>query len=617
MFIRFLLAALMTGAVQFSVAQTLKDFSDRILKFHSDILVQANGKILVTESITVYNGDGENTPGFDRYSFAFNNDIKKGILREFPTSYEDTSGFWATTGFKIKGIYKNGNPEPYTTESLSNGTRVRIGNKDIDLAPGEYNYRIQYETERQLIFHSDKDELYWNVNGNGWAFTADTVSCMVQFPQAAVIKEYACYTGPQGSTATLCTGNQTDSNIVYFTTTEKLNSYDGLTIAVAVNKGVLVPPTSFSKLSAFLRANYIIPLLSFFLLVLIVYYFLTWYKKGRDPGRGIVYPQFSPPEGLTPADVGYIIEQEYGSHLFAAALVDCAVKKQLVIDVTREGLIIKSNVYNFNRPESDRAEPGVSDKKITNISQTKDVYGFSLETLYGQKAQKGKYNSTLRSCYLALHNTLKERFLIQRGKKNKWYGLFALNKGYVTIGFIMLIVAIFLGFQFMVVHPSFKLLTITAIFLVAMLMVQMIFSRIMSAYSVKGRDVADHLLGFKMYLQQAEQRVYNELAPPEKTLDLFEKYLPYAIAMKVENDWAAKFDNIMQKALADGYRPAYYSMYHGSMSNFTMRDMSRGISSGLSNTVSSASTPPSSSRGGSSGGGSSGGGGGGGGGGGW
>ncbi len=71
-----------------------------------------------------------------------------------------------------------------------------------------YTYQIQYETERQLIFHEDKDELYWNVNGNGWAFTADTVSCMVQFPEAAEIKEYACYTGPQGSTATDCDGKQ-------------------------------------------------------------------------------------------------------------------------------------------------------------------------------------------------------------------------------------------------------------------------------------------------------------------------------------------------------------------------------------------------------------------------
>jgi uncharacterized membrane protein len=120
-----------------------------------------------------------------------------------------------------------------------------------------------------------------------------------------------------------------------------------------------------------------------------------------------------------------------------------------------------------------------------------------------------------------------------------------------------------------------------------------------------------------MYLEQAEQRVYNMLTPPEKNLELFEKYLPYAIALGVENEWAQKFDNIIQQAIAQGYQPAYFMGSSGSFSsNFNVAAMSTGISSGLSSTISSASTPPSSSSG-SGGGGSSGGGGGGGGGGGW
>ena len=117
-----------------------------------------------------------------------------------------------------------------------------------------------------------------------------------------------------------------------------------------------------------------------------------------------------------------------------------------------------------------------------------------------------------------------------------------------------------------------------------------------------------------MYLAQAEQHLYNQLAPPEKTLDLFEKYLPYAVALKVENEWARQFDSIIETAMASGYNPSYYSFSSGSRGHFSASDFSRGISAGLSSTISSASTPPSSS---SSGGGSSGGGGGGGGGGGW
>ncbi len=298
------------------------------------------------------------------------------------------------------------------------------------------------------------------------------------------------------------------------------------------------------------------------------------------------------------------MEQQYGPHLFTAALVDCAVKKNLRIEITRDGLIFKTNVYNFVKPEN-----------TNNVPSTAGVYGFDVNSLYGESARKGTYNSNLKSCYDALSVTLTDRFLIRRGKQNKVYGLFALNKGFTQFGFFVIIAAIFLSFQFIVQHPSLKLAVISAVLLVVLFIIHNIFTRIMSAYTKQGRDIADQLLGFKMYLETAEQHVYNQLAPPEKTLDLFEKYLPYAIALKVENAWAGKFEDIMQKALEQGYSPTYYSMGGGGLHSFSMNDMSQGISSGLSNTVSSASTPPSSS--GSGGGGSSGGGGGGGGGGGW
>ena len=72
--------------------------------------------------------------------------------------------------------------------------------------------------------------------------------------------------------------------------------------------------------------------------------------------------------------------------------------------------------------------------------------------------------------------------------------------------------------------------------IILMIIVQLVFSRIMSAYTEEGRNITDHIEGFRIYLKEAEQNIYNQLTPPEKTLDLFEKYLPYAIALKVENE---------------------------------------------------------------------------------
>ncbi|MEP7257748.1 MAG: DUF2207 domain-containing protein, partial [Flavitalea sp.] len=484
------------------------DNSDRILSFHSDITVMNNGKINIKEYIVIYNGNGETSQGVNG-SASLNDDIQRGIVRDFPTSYQDASGFWSRTGFDLKRVLKNGEPEPYSTESVNNGARIKIGRKEVILPAGIYTYELDYETDRQLIFHENKDELYWNVNGNGWVFTTDSISCDVHFPPGSMIREHACYTGRQGASERECLARISDSNSIWFSTTERMNSYEGLTIAVSIEKGVIIPPGKIQNMISFLKANYIIPSLGGLLIFLLVYYFYVWYRKGRDPLKGTIYPQFSPPSGITPADAGYIMDQRYGPHLFTASLVDCAVKKGVSIEVSKKGLLFKSTVYTFKKPAD-----------LGNVLSTRDIYGFELRTLYGQEARKGHYNSVLFGCYSSLEKTLKERFLIRGTAKNKWYGLFALNKGYTTFGVLVLVAAFFLSVKFMVTHASMYLLVITLLMFGALMIVHFIFARIMSAYSTRGREIADHLLGFRMYLDRTEQKVYDQLTPPEKTLEL-------------------------------------------------------------------------------------------------
>lgn len=577
---------LLVSASVYAQFPSIADVNDKILKYHSDVTVQTNGDLLVKEEITIFNGEYGN--------------IQRGIFRDFPTLYKDTSGFWSERGFYVQKVLKNGTNEPYKKEKISGGVRLLIGDKDVYLGNAAYTYTIEYRTTQQMIFTADRDELYWNVNGNGWSFTADTVSCTIHFPGEARIKDYRCYTGVAGSTAEECEAKQTAANEISFVNKRRFDANEGLTVAVSIEKGIIAAPTSFQKFTTFIKGNYIIPLLLVIAVFFVAYYLIVWMRKGRDPRKGLIYPQFSPPAGIDPAEAGYILNQKYGSHLFAAALIDCAVKKNLNIEVSREGLLFKSNVYTFTKP--------------ANATGLNRDLGFNVSQLYGETARKGKYNSTLRSCYVALQNDLKDKFLVRGGRKNKDEAMFTLNRGYVIFALIVVVVSIFASIKFLTERPSLKIGIFCAVVLLIMIITHVIFKSIMSAYTKRGREIVDHLLGFKMYLATAEQHVYNQLAPPEKTLELFEKYLPYAVALRVENEWAAKFDTIIAAAMASGYNPSYYSFASSSGSHFNVGDFSSGISAGLASTISSASTPPSSS---SSGGGSSGGGGGGGGGGGW
>jgi uncharacterized membrane protein len=133
----------------------------------------------------------------------------------------------------------------------------------------------------------------------------------------------------------------------------------------------------------------------------------------------------------------------------------------------------------------------------------------------------------------------------------------------------------------------------------------------MAAPTAEGRKVLDHIAGFKQYLSITEGERLDRMTMPRDTPAIFEKYLPYAIALGVENHWAKRFEGILAAASAQGQQG--FAWYSGSSSPWSApTSFVDSVGSSLSSAVGSASTAP-----GSSGGGSSGGGGGGGGGGGW
>src|SRR3712207_1756743 len=167
--------------------------------------------------------------------------FQHGLLRDFPTRYE-RGGRTVRVGFEVEQVQRDGRDEPWTTEGIDNGVRVRIGSADIFLPNGEHSYTIRYRTTRQLGFFDAYDELYWNVTGNGWAFPIDVASARVRLPQPVRFGQRAFYTGPQGSTASNAAVVEEAPGTMLVRTTAPLDQFEGLTIALAWPKGVVTPP---------------------------------------------------------------------------------------------------------------------------------------------------------------------------------------------------------------------------------------------------------------------------------------------------------------------------------------------------------------------------------------
>jgi uncharacterized membrane protein len=127
-----------------------------------------------------------------------------------------------------------------------------------------------------------------------------------------------------------------------------------------------------------------------------------------------------------------------------------------------------------------------------------------------------------------------------------------------------------------------------------------VFSRIMPARTVIGARAREAALGFKEFLERVETDRYRKMiTSPE----MFERYLPFAMAFGVEEKWAKAFEGIYRDP------PSWYigSTGHFSPGSFaaSMSEMSTAVSSSTSSSPSSSG----SGGGGSSGGGSGGGGG--------
>jgi uncharacterized membrane protein YgcG len=587
---------------------------DRIIYFSSIVRMQADGTVMVQEKIKVNNGDANYHPAYGTDSAlqatgALNDEIKRGIVRNFPLFYINKYKLFQNTTFKVRQVLRNGQKEEYHTEKAVNGVKLFIGNKYKSINSGIHTYTIEYETGNQLKYLNKFDELYWNVTGNGWSFRMDSVSCKIILPKGATPLSNKCYTGSQGSTAENCTvsvSTSGDSSMVVFKTTKALQPQQGLTIATSWPKGFVKSKGWWSQLKFLIwnnRAVFLLPLAALFSFI---FCFIFWLLYGRDPKKGSVYPLFEPPAGYSPAELGYIYFQQYTGQLTASTIVDAAVRNNIKIDVQRDGLVFKHNEYVFSK--SDKA----SKAPATNYND----FWSDVKDLIGNRIEKGKYNSNLADLTKTIKSHCETRY---KGKpKNKLKGLFMLNDGYMALpGIVCFLTGVWALIETMgaAVRKNYWQVAyfIAGIYLCSLIF--KLFAKLLKAYTAEGRKMRDSIEGFRMFLAGADEQRFDTMNPPKKSLALYEKYLPFAIALDCEVEWGNKFEEIINTAQVDNAAISSFSY-----SSRSYRDsFGSSFASSFSGTISSASTPPSGSSGGGSsfGGGSSGGGGGGGGGGGW
>jgi hypothetical protein len=629
--------ALLLGVLE--IASAAAPPPERIVSFDSHITVNPDASMRVTETITVLS-TGEQ--------------VRRGIFRDFPTTYKDRAGNPYTVGFTMQEVTRDGKPEAWHTEALANGVRVYIGRKEHLLPPGEHTYALTYRTDRQLGFFKDHDELYWNVTGNGWAFAIDRASATVELPPGVTgLSLLEAYTGPAGAKGKAYIAETTPEGTAAFRTTQKLAPQEGLTIVVGWPKGFVREPSSQEKAVYFLKDNLTLLVAAIGLTLLLAYYLLVWLAVGKDPEKGTIMPLYTPPDNLSPASMRFIAEMGYDDKIFAAAVISMAVKGYLTIED-------QGGTYTLEKKDGISVKLGPDEQKIAS-----QLFRSGTSILLQRKnhsaiaAAKNALKTSLTLTFEKTHFMNNRRAfvtgVILSAAATAASFLFALDQGQVvflgiwltgwsigvvvlgtmvvklwgqvfsgvrslgtkvgSIGaavFMTLFALPFFGAEVFVLHTLAQSSPALAVFPLIVAAVNILFYHLLKAPTLLGRRILDKIEGFKMFLSATETDRLQRMYPAGRTPELYEKFLPYALALGVEQQWTEQFSDVLSAAASPdgrgGYHPRWYS--GSGWDSSRMSGFSASVGTTLSSAISSSSTAPG-SRSGGGGGGSSGGGGGG------
>jgi uncharacterized membrane protein YgcG len=479
-----------------------------ITNFRSTVNLNQQGKANVSELITVV------------FVGTYH-----GIYRDIPLEYPSPHGVNYSLFLKVTAVTDGSGSRLKYESSIRNGYRhLKI------YIPGATDttktVEIDYSIPNAVRFFPSYDEFYWNVTGNDWPVPIDHASAFVQLPgNVAGSLRAQAFTGVYGSASQDATAEVNGAN-ARFETTSPLPMQGGLTIDIYIPKGILQQPGSITRASWFLRSNPLVLLPPWAFVVM----FCLWWFKGRDPNPGIsVAPMYEPPAGMTPAEVGSLIDDKVNPRDITSTIVDLAVRGFIKIEETVDrGLVFHHKDYIFHLL--------IPRQKWTGLSPHERVM---LENIFSGDAVETRLSSLKNRFYAAIP-VIRDDVMSALRRKGM-YLIDPESANAYMLGGAVLAAAPFILLAVIGAADVFGSVPLAVVTIAIAALLVWLFGRVMTCKTVKGARTRVAILGFEEFMNRVDADRIKRMPP-----DTFERFLPFAMALGVEHHWAQAFAGIVK-----------------------------------------------------------------------
>ncbi len=494
------------------------------------LTIQSNGDIRVVEHQQIRFTSGSFTHGY------------RVIPLDKTTGISDVS-ISEPGGQAYQQVGYSGTPYTFTAEQ--SGSNLEIYWYFPQVSDVTRAYDIAYTVHGGVRIYNPGDKLQWIAIDNQRDFPIEEASTTVFLPPGAKFMTI------DSAGVNTQWRQSPDGTSVTFVADNGMSASDRMEIGVEFTHGIVParPPAwqaNVDQAEAYDRTvrpalNLLVGLVAVLLALggpLGVY--LLWYVRGRDPKVADV-PEYvtEPPGDLPPGILGTLIDERADMQDVVASIVDLARRGYMTIEEseTKGFLGLGSTDFVFHKTKDEFSELNDYEREIMHGIFTGRKTERDLSDL------KNKFYTRLPDIQKGLYKQLVTHGFFKASPDTT-------RKLWIGIGIAVLAVAFVSGFILIPLATYAGALTCLPLALGVSGVAALVAGSFMPAKTRAGAEAAERWKAFKNYLARIDQ-----LKDIKESSDLFEKYLPYAIAFGMNQSWVHKFSTLTNTPAPIWYIP--------------------------------------------------------------